>query len=204
MPIEQNRQSVLRLFNENFYPHIIGDLDELDNIQASTNRSACAVPTAMLILSTLEMLGYLLKPGGRSGASLNNIKFAIKYNRYYPQAYSTSTIKDLVTIYRHGMMHSFFPSNQTTNQVYGIHKSPNTVLMENITITATTIKSLNVNVLSKDFRQYINSLYSEIQSTTDGVLLQGICNKFRTRYHSSLITTATTTTQTTIPPGSLR
>lgn len=198
--IEKKRQFAKRLFDENIYPHIIGDLKLLDDIQPKTHGNGCTVPTAMLILSSLDFLGYLLNPKGNPDDTEENIITAIQHNKYFPVLYTADVIKNLVIIYRHGIMHSFYP-RQTSTKIYGIHKSDNTLLLENLVSEGHNIISLNVNVLSFDFKSFIDKLYQEILATSDTVILDSILKGFKVIYPEKLTTSLATTTKTTIPYG---
>jgi hypothetical protein len=200
MSIETTRVQSLRVFDENITPHILGDLKILDGIQSETHGNSCAVPTAMLILSSLDFIGFLLREKGNSDETEINISTAIQHRNFFPPIYTKNVIKDLVIFYRHGMMHTFYP-RQTSSKIYGIHKSPGKDLMELETIEGHQINSLNVNVLSEDFKNYIQSLYSELKTTADEKLLQNILNGFKRVYPENLTTSSSTTTQTTIPYG---
>ncbi|UOE49359.1 hypothetical protein MTO98_33740 [Mucilaginibacter sp. SMC90] len=203
MTIEENRKSALRLFDENIIKYIVGDLELLDTIQPQSNGNSCAVPTAMLILGALEFIGFLIIEKGRLGNAEDNITIAIKHGNYFPATYSDSVVKTLAHTYRHGLMHSFFPQ-QRSDQVFGIHKSDNRKLFETFDKTGDSVISLNANVLSDDFKQYVNNLYIEIERTSDAYLLANIANAFKHRYSESLVTLSSTTTETTIAPGVTR
>jgi len=192
---ELQRIEIINIFEEKIYKHIISDLIILDTIQPSTSISACSVPTAMLILSSLDFIGFLLRPIGILSDSEKNIMYALKYNGYFKEQYNDEVIKTLVTTYRHGMMHSFFPL-QKSGKIYGIHKSENKFLIESIEIENNYISSLNVNVLSTDFKRFVDELFQEIKSTIDPTIISNMYKSFKQIYPN-----LTTTTQTTVSPG---
>jgi len=97
-------------------------------------------------------------------------------------------------------MHTFYP-RQTSSKLYGLHKSSSQLLAEKIAIDGNTITSLNVNVLSNDFKRFVEKLYREIQETQDESLLRKIIKGFKVIYPEQLTKSSTTTTQTTIPYG---
>lgn len=200
MTIETSRQQVKRLFDENIYPHIIGDLKILDTIQPETHGNGCSVPTAMLILSSLDFIGYLLNPQGNPDNTEENITVAIEHNNCFPATYTGEVIKNLVIFYRHGIMHSFYP-RQTSTKIYSICKSDNHLLLEDVLSEEYNILSLNVNVLSKDFKVFIDKIYQEVLSTSDSGLLESISKGFKVINSESLKTSPIATTQTTIPYG---
>jgi hypothetical protein len=62
---------------------------------------------------------------------------------------------------QHGMMHSFYP-RQTSTRVCGIDKSGSSLLLEQSFEDGVIYVSLNVSVLSADFKSFIqasNSLF---------------------------------------------
>lgn len=199
--METTKELAKRLFDENIYPHIIGDLKILDNIQPLTHSNTCAVPTAMLILRSLDFLGYLLRENGSLEESEINIQTSIRYKDYFSKTcYNQDIIKDLTVFYRHGMMHNFYP-RQTSNKIYGLHKSEKNELFEIYKVDNQSIISLNVNVLSNDFKIFVDKLYEEVKITSDEIFLENITKGFKHIYPSDLTSSATTTTQTTIAFG---
>jgi hypothetical protein len=198
MGIEVLRHTAIRLFEENIFPHIIGDLKQLDIIQPQTHQNTCAVPTAMLILASLDMIGYLLSSDGKWDKSGLNIKRAITYKNYFPSSY-LDKIHKLVVFYRHGLMHSFYPI-QTQEEILGIHKSESSTLFENNTYEGQDFLSLNVNVFSDDFKTFIDKLFQEIKTTEDLTILENISHGFK----SICTVSMTTTLQTTIPVGVIK
>ncbi len=195
------RNISLKLFEENIFPHIIGDLKILDSIQPQKHVNSCAVPTAMLILSSLDFVGYLIRTEKNINESEKNITKALQYKEYFPKSiYSNDVIKILCRFYRHGMMHGFYPI-QISNNIYGIHKSNDDDLFKNILNNSLYIKSLNVNVISNDFKLFIDKLYDEIKTTTENKFLENINKGFKLIDQKELNFSITTCSDTTIPIG---
>lgn len=162
---EEHKNRIANLLERNIFPYNMGDLAILDKIQPETHKNTCAVPTAMLILSTLEYLGYNLKINGDKNDTSENIKEALN-SPYYPVRYTNDEIHQLIVINRHGLMHWFYPK-QFGNQINGIHKSKNNDLFEQIEEQDKNITSLNVNILSDHFKQFIDNLYSDVKTGMD-------------------------------------
>lgn len=196
----KDRQWVIELFDKHIYSHIIGDLKLMDELQPHDNQNTCAIPTAMLILSALDFIGFLLRKGGKKDESEENIKTAFTYNGYFADSYSTEIVQDLIRIYRHGIMHNFYPI-QKHGKIYGIHKSDKQSLFEMLFEDDQAINSLNINVLSQDFKSFIDSLYHHINTKKDSQIIANIISKYSERQISK--ESPTVTTQTTIPPGIL-
>ncbi len=196
--IEIYRLLCLRLFDENIYPDIIGDLKILDTIQPESHGNGCAVPTAILILSSLDLLGFSLRSEGKTDDTQTNITTALQYKNYFPSIYSSDVINNLTIFYRHGLMHTFYP-RQTSTKIYGLHKSNGTELLEEQSIHDKKITSLNVNIFSRDFKSFVDKLYAEINSTTEIDFLENMQKSFKVIYTEELASSSTA--QTTIPFG---
>lgn len=180
--METNKQLTVRLFDEYIKFHIIGDLKVLDGIQSPAYLNTCAVPTAMIVLSALDFIGFLLQTNSKLDNTKSNIKFALKYNEYFPKEYNDVTINELVVFYRDGIMHHFYP-RQTNSKAYGIHKSSATCLFETVQNKDQQIRSLNANKLSKDFKVFINKLYEEIiNKSEDNILFTNMKKGFKMVY----------------------
>jgi hypothetical protein len=96
---ETTGTQVLELFEDKIYPHIIDDLKILDDIQPETHGNSCTVPTAMLILSALDFIGYLLRPSGKLDDTETNIKTAFTHkNIFHPSIQKMQLKKSLFFI----------------------------------------------------------------------------------------------------------
>ncbi|MBW7912329.1 MAG: hypothetical protein H3C54_01180 [Taibaiella sp.] len=195
METEKLRSEALSLFNSTI-DYVLGDLLELDKIQKPEHKYTCAVPTAMLILSSLDFIGYILQESGNKSATQVNIDYAIKYQNYFPCNYDADAINILGIYYRHGMMHSFMPSN-TGNIRHDIYKGNTKDLFEVRQDEGVTVRILNVNVFSNDFKEYIQQLRQEIENTNNTPLLQNIVNSIKSTYSSNTLTGFTTSSTTT-------
>lgn len=166
---QQEKKEVLRLFDNYIFSYIIGDLDVLDQIQAPKYTYHCSIPTAMLILSALEFIGFLLGDESKTDDSEKNITYAMTYKDYFPDTVYTEEIrKILIKEFRHGMMHSFFPKFGVTGGAISLHKSKEDKLFEELELdNGTVARSMNVNVLSKDFRTFLTSLRQELVNTNE-------------------------------------
>lgn len=198
--VEISRNEIIQnIFEEHIFKDVLTDLKILDSIQPEIYGNSCAVPTAMLIFSTLDFIGYMLREKGSWRDSSANIQVALRYKNYFPKSYE-QLAKVAGKAYRHGMMHGFYPQ-EYNSQLYGIHKSKNKCLFENIPSPIGIIRSLNVNVLSEDFKIFINSLYEEIRTTQEKEFICRLHRSFKKLYPMETISVSTVTTQTTISPG---
>lgn len=151
---------------------ILGDLTELEKIQ-KPNKYLCTVPTAMLIFSALDFIGYLLREKGERVATDDNLKEAFQYKdkgkgffKSKDSSYTVNTINKLVKQYRHGLMHTFLPSNDSS-KYYGLHKDDGTMLFEQKTQNGIPVESLNVNILASHFKGFIEFLKKKIAVAND-------------------------------------
>jgi len=64
-------------------------LDKLKSIQPDTNTGlgGCTIPTAMLILSSMDLFGFLLNKEGKTDSSKDNILFFIDFDDFFPHYY---------------------------------------------------------------------------------------------------------------------
>lgn len=145
-----------RIFIEGY---IKEDLIVLSSIEPDpiSGLKGCTIPTAMTILSSMDLIGFLLNENGKVGESEKNISFFIKYlnYRFFP-SYNDLIIEKLIN-YRHGMMHHFFPKFK--GEFAGICKNneSSNLFIKN-TFNEMQEESLNVSVLSSDFVRTIDGL----------------------------------------------
>lgn len=200
MGIENNRAVVLSFFDKFINNYIIKDLEVLKSIKPNEfGLGACTIPTAMTIISTTELLGFLLKEDGKTGESKNNISYFFNYPKksLFPPSYGTDVIDKLFN-YRHGMMHHFFPKYRA--DFAGICKDENNSnLFISQSINGRYQDSLNVTVLANDFLEAIGKLNEFLKTTDEERILDTILNGLKNLDYYLEI--ATTTTCTTIPPG---
>lgn len=127
-----------KYFENNIKNYVITDLIVLQNIPDKLSENIevrdkinhhalgyCTIPQAMTVFSCMDILGFLLRPDtSQDDLSLvkkqtsENIKYFL--NQYYVQKgyIIENDIKPLTSLYRHGLMHQFFPKN------VDIHKTP--------------------------------------------------------------------------------
>lgn len=103
------------------------------------------IPFTMMMLSCMEMLGYLAKENGVAGKTEKNIKHFFSLVGLNTSAHD---IRFLVRTYRHGLVHNYFPK---LNHAISYHSS-NTLNTLFFNSPGYTTKSLNVNYLETCFR----------------------------------------------------
>jgi len=165
----KKKNRLMQFIINNVDTYILGDLSELEKIE--NKQFTCAIPTAMLIFSTLDFIGFLLKKKGSKLKTAENLREIFCNKKYFPKVYK-DFIEILVKTYRHGIMHEFYPHNDE-NCMYAFHKSANhSELFYNSNLDGKEIVSLNVSVLADDFKNFLKTLKKEIkQSHEDSVLV---------------------------------
>lgn len=205
MAIQDKKQTVLEFFRIFIEGYILKDLDKLKSIQpdAKTGLGGCTIPTAMLILSSMDLFGLLLNKDGKTDSSKDNILFFIDFNDFFPQYYKdkngTISTKEKLYNYRHGMMHHFFP--KFDDKFAGICKNPDsTLLFIPVLINEKLEESLNVSVLASDFIQATGKLKEYLLNDENEDVFDIIIGKLKKLDYYIQIS-STITTLTTINPG---
>jgi len=198
-----NKQVILDFYQNFIEGFIIGDLEVLDSIKPDTisGLKGCAIPTAMTIISTIELLGFLLNKGSSTSDSSANIKFFLHYNgnSFFPHNYFTGDVEEKICNYRQGMMHHFFPKFK--GGVAGICKNDND---ENLFITIRgrepNEESLNVSILTRDFFEALNRFKVYLEEEQDDNFFNSIKIRLKDLEYNIEIYPQTTSC-TTICPG---
>lgn len=188
-------------FIENF---ICKDLEILAMIKPDkvTGLGGCTIPTAMTIISSIDLLGFLLNTKGSTSESKQNISYFIGYDlisdKLFPNYYNDDVI-DKISHYRHGMMHHFFPKFK--GKYAGICKdsSSDNILVYH-SINDSEEESLNVSVLCKDFLVSIEKLKTYLANDPTEEVLDSIIKGLKNLGHSLEIYPQLTA-MTTINPG---
>ena len=178
MKFETDKQKVIRFFEKFIDNYIVKDLKILQSINPDekTGMGGCTIPTAMTIIASMELLGFLLNPKGETGKSKENISYFVNFQNMglFPSYYD-DTIVEKIYNYRHGMMHHFFPKFK--GLFAGICKNENsTELFISHEIGGVTEKSLNVSVLTIDFFSAIKKIRDYLQRSVDEKIFTTIIN----------------------------
>lgn len=184
-------EEFFELFVKNF---LIGDLLVLNEIKKNeiSGLNACTIPQAMTVLSGIDLLGYLFGKNKKSDDSEEHIKefFRIS-NTYLSDKYDKNVIEKLV-MYRHGMMHNFFPKFRANN--IGICKSESKELFLKEMFADIEIESLNVSVLTKDFIFTLTKLEQLIANSFEDSFFDNILTAIKDLGHSNELAQTTMTT----------
>lgn len=169
--MDPKRQRVLEFFDNEIEHYVIGDLVRLSEIRPDrqTGLRGCTVPQAMLIFAILDLFGYLINedPCASKKKTFQNYKaiFSSKYG-LFPLQYEKETER-IVKIFRHGIMHQFFP------KASGVAKMGK----EKPLIITHDIPCLNVDKLSNDVVNTIQELRQRIASGNHDDLAERINNR---------------------------
>jgi hypothetical protein len=163
------KQIVLAFFETFIERFILEDLKVLQSIQPDTitGLGGCTIPTAMAVISAIDLIGFLLNEKGDTKKSGENISYFINYNimDLFPKYYNSDVV-DKIYNYRHGMMHHFFPKFK--GNFSGICKNENEKsLFISHLIDNQTEESLNITVLTNDFIKAVERLKLFLENTND-------------------------------------
>lgn len=174
------RQKILDFYKIFIEGYIKEDVEVLSTIKPDPKNGlrGCSIPTAMTVISSMDLLGLLLNEKGKANDSRANITFFIQYKdfRFFP-GYGDSEIEKIFN-YRHGMMHHFFPKFK--GFFAGICKddsSPNLFVYN--AIDGKQEESLNVSILSRDFLRAIENLKYFLQNEADDSIYETILNHLK-------------------------
>jgi hypothetical protein len=205
MAISVKKQTVLEFFRIFIEGYILKDLDKLKSIQPDTNTGlgGCTIPTAMLILSSMDLFGFLLNKEGKTDSSKDNILFFIDFDDFFPHYYKGTNgvicTKEKLYNYRHGMMHHFFPKFK--GEFAGICKNTDsTSLFIPIQINDKFEESLNVSLFASDFIKATGKLKEYLLNCDDEDVFDTIKGKLKDLDNYIQIS-STTNTCTTSNPG---
>ena len=205
MEPQDNKQIVMSFFETFVEGYILGDLKELLLIKpdSTSGLRGCTIPTAMLILSSMDLFGFLLNEKGETDSSKDNILFFIDFDDFFPHYYKNNNVvtptKEKLYNYRHGMMHHFFP--KFLGKFAGICKNPDSsLLFIPILINGKTEESLNVNVLASDFIQATVKFKEYLLNCVNENVFDTIIGKLKD-LDCYIQISSTVTTCTTLNPG---
>jgi hypothetical protein len=158
-------QRVLEFFSNEIEQYVIGDLVRLREIRPDkeTGLRGCAVPQAMLVFAVLNLFGYLINER-ETANTLENFKaiFSSKQG-LFPAEYEKEACR-IVKLFRHGMMHQFFPKASAVAKV-----GENMPL-----ILSQDTPCLNVDRLTKDVINAIRELRQRVASENYDDLMERI------------------------------
>lgn len=176
--------------------YLVGDILELEKIKKNeyTGLRGCTIPLAMTVFSGVDLLGFLFGNNKKTDETENHFFefFRISESSFIKNQYNKVNIKKLA-LYRHGIMHTFFPKFQG-NKI-GICKSDS----ESLFITDSFIESLNVSVFSNDFKIAVSYFEELIMKNSDEKFFDNILNGIKNLgYSNELAKTTTKMTTSTI------
>lgn len=196
-----NKKKVLDFYEIFIEGFIMNDLEVLCSIKPDpiSGLKGCTIPTAMTIISSMDLLGFLLNKNGNTNCSKENISYFIMFEnkKLFPN-YLEKDI-DKIFNYRHGMMHHFFPKFK--GQFAGICKNENiSSLFVNTPSVGKCEESLNVSVLAQDFFIAIEKLKQHLDYHAEKELYDIIIGHL-SKLEYYLEVAPQSTSCTTINPG---
>ena len=181
--------------------YLVGDILILDTIRKDedTGLGACTIPQAMAVISGIDLLGFLFGNNKKVDDSEKHIFefYRITKDAYKNNPYNEEIIKKIV-LYRHGMMHNFFPKFKSEN--IGICKSESQELFIKSPPETLEIESLNVSILTRDFLLGVCLLEKMIMKSSNEPFFQNILNSIKDLGYSNQLveTTCSMTTMNII------
>lgn len=161
--MHQKRARVTQFFDTEIKLYVLQDLDRLSQIRPDkiTGLRGCTIPQAMLIFAVLDLLGYLVNedPKASKKNTYKNYRAIFSSNLLlFPAQYEQDSDK-IVKIFRHGIMHQFFPKASGIAKVT-VDKPLIFPVGENL--------CLNVDRFSGDIVNAISILRQHIESGSNG------------------------------------
>lgn len=169
------QKRVLSFFDIEIKQYVLGDLEILSHIRPhpTSQLGGCAAPQAMLIFSTLDLLGYLINksPNARKTDTAKNLKVVFSSElKLFPETYIEYT-DELIRLFRHGVMHQFF-SKASGMGKYGIW-APSI-------LSSGQIPTLNIDKFTEDFTNAVGTLRERIASGNHIELIEQINSRLDT------------------------
>lgn len=185
--------------------YILEDLIVLLSIKPdpATGKGGCTVPTAMTIISAMELLGFLLNENGDTKKSKENLYFLFDFNESFLFSSFDDEIKEKLFHYRHGMMHHFFPKFKS--KFSGICKDEtNQNLFVSHKVNGEVEESLNVNTLARYFIEATEKLKIFLVESENIEVFETILTGLKNIDLYLEISKSSASIETTIQPGTPR
>jgi hypothetical protein len=191
---KSKKETVLDFYKIFVEGYILSDIKILLDIEKKEEAfyGNCTIPLAMTVVSAMDLLGLLIGENKENDKSENHIKeyFRVCEDVFDPLIYNSEIIEKIF-LYRHGMMHNFFPSFKG-EQFHGICKN----CSEELLIEVDTIKSLNISVLTKDFIKSIKFVGEKISEIEDEDFFSNFLSSLK--LNENFVTTTPQTTQSLV------
>lgn len=182
------KKTVIDFFEFFIKKYLVGDILVLDRIK-SKQANACTIPQAMAVLSGIDLLGYLLGQDKDTNNTKDHFSEFFRIADSITDRYTAETIKKL-ELYRHGMMHHFFPKFRTND--IGICKNKSKELFIQETFNNIKVESLNVSVLTRDFLLAISVIEKLINENTEDIFFDNILKAIPNMEISNMLFPTTT------------
>ncbi len=168
------KAQVLDFFELFIKNYLVGDIIVLDKIKKD-EVNACTIPQAMAVMAGIDLLGNLLGENKDTDASEKHFFefYRIVNNSFVINKYDDVIIKKLA-LYRHGMMHHFFPNFKAKD--IGICKSDSQDLFIQELFGNIKVESLNVSVLTRDFLLSVSFIENLIKENSEDNFFDNILN----------------------------
>ena len=144
--MDEHRKRVLQFFDNEIKLCVIGDLERLAGLRPIPphDSQGCTIPQAMVLFAILDLFGYLLNPSAKAKKT---------------ETFESSCDK-LVMLFRHGIMHQFFPKASGIAKMKSGEKAP---LISEVDGTPT----LNIDRMTEDVVTALKELRDRVESDED-------------------------------------
>lgn len=160
------KERLQNFFDAEISMYVLPDIDRLTNEIRPDNRGlrGCTIPLAMLLFAVIDLFGFLMRPDKRANKrkTSRNFEFLLSESNYFPPETYSESWERIVRLFRHGVMHQFFP------KASGIAKAG---LNRPLIYEENNIPILNVDILSRDLVQAIDQIRSDVVDGTDQELI---------------------------------
>jgi hypothetical protein len=121
--MKEKRVRVIQYFDTEIEQYVLQDLNRLSQIRPDPNTGlrGCTVPQAMLIFAVLDLLGYLVNEDPKASKKNTSKNYSAIFSSnlgLFPIQYEQD-IDKIVKLFRHGLMHQFFPKASGIAKVIG-------------------------------------------------------------------------------------
>lgn len=191
---KSNKETVVDFYKTYVEGYILSDINNLLKIEKKEGDlyGNCTIPLAMTVVSSMDLLGFLLGKNKQTGDSGSHLREYFSFcKEIFDRNIYTSDIIEKIILYRHGMMHNFFPSYK--GELFnGICK----ICSEELIIEVDSIKSLNISVLTKDFIKSIKFVGEKISGIEDEDFFSNFLSSLK--LNENFVTTTPQTTQSLV------
>ena len=148
--VTEHQRRIEQFFQNEIRNYVLGDLDSMKELN-KRERGWCAVPLGQLLFSVIDLFGFLIRPeqNALKKHTLHNIRALVCDVDLFPDSNYQPWADRLVTQFRHGLIHQFFPK---ASCIARLGESADLIM------PGTGLVTLNVDRLEADLRRALSTL----------------------------------------------